>query len=255
MGPDPGKLFQKEIRLTTWEEKFLRFVAERWVFKGTDPHDFRPRIVLMGFGEDFISPLLKRHQHFGALYTGYLGERFVGYMRVPPGTVILEGVVRSLALTRVDTIIGLGTCGALQEEIQCGDIVIADGAQAGDCLSPHYGFEPGQMIQADAALSDSMAGYFRRRALPVYRGPIVTTGAIFRETEELIASWNQAGFLGVELEASGLYALTNFLGMKATMGLLVTDSPVRGETSDVLHSKKRTAFIEGVTNFLSSPNI
>ena len=241
--------------MATWEDKFLRFVAERWVFKGTDPHDFKPRIVLMGFGEDFISPLLKRHEHFGALYTGYLGERFIGYMRVPPGTVILEGVVRSLALTRVDTIIGLGTCGALQEDIQCGDIIVADGARSGDALSPLYGFERGEVIPADAGLSEALAGYLRRRGLPAHRGPIVTTGAIFRETGELIASWNQAGFLGVELEASGLFALANFLGMKATMGLLVTDSPIRMETSEMLHSPKRKAFIDGVTGFIGSPNV
>jgi len=45
--------------MTTWEEKFVRFMAERWVFQGTDPHDFTPRVFLMGMGEDFISPMLQ----------------------------------------------------------------------------------------------------------------------------------------------------------------------------------------------------
>lgn len=238
--------------MTTWEEKFIRFVAERWVFQGTDPHDFTPRIVLLAFGEDFLSPLLEKHKHFGALYSGYFGKQQVGYMRVPPGTVILEGVMRSLALTRADTIIGLGTCGALQHEINCGDIIVADSAQAGDCLSPHYGFEFGQMISPDPVLSQKLTGFLRRQGLQVYQGPIVTTGAVFRETEELIQSWNQKGFLGVELEASGLFALADFMGMKTAMALLVTDSPVRMETSGVIRGPKRNAFVEGVTKFLRS---
>jgi purine-nucleoside phosphorylase len=238
-----------------WEDKFLRFVAEKWVFQGTDPHEFKPRTVLLAFGEDFLSPLLDRHKHFGALYTGYIGGRLIGYMRVPPGTVILEGVMRSLTFTRADTVIGLGTCGALQPEIECGDIVVADAAQAGDCLSPHYGFEHGQMIPADTELSATMAAFLRRRGLTVYDGPIATTGAAFRETDDQIAAWNQEGLLGVELEASSFFALASFQNMKSTMGLLVTDSPVRNETSEVIRSPKRDAFVDALTKFISSPDI
>lgn len=238
-----------------WEQKFVRFVAERWVFQKSDPHAFRPRTLLLAFGEDFISPLLEKHKHFGTFYSGYVGGRLIGYVRVPPGTVILEGVMRSLPLTRVDTIIGLGTCGALQSDIDCGDIIIADAAQAGECLSAHYGFEFGQMIAADPGLSGSLTGFLRRQGKKVFQGPIVTTGAVFRETDELLRSWNKAGFLGVELEAASMFALANYLGVKSTMALMVTDNPVRNETSEVLRSPKREAFIAGITGFVGSPNI
>ena len=241
--------------MTTWEEKFVRFMAERWVFQGTDPHDYTPRLLLLAFGEDFISPLLERHEHFGALYSGYIGGRQVGYIRVPPGTVILEGIMRSLAFTRVDSVIGIGTCGALQREIDCGDIVVAESAQAGDGMSLHYGFEYGDRIPADEKLSRSLAGFMERRGLAVHSGPIVTTGAAFRETEELIASWNRDGFLGVELEASSLFALGNYMGIRTAMALMVTDSPVRMETSEVLKGKKRETFISGLTDFVSSPEL
>ena len=238
-----------------WEQKFLRFVTERWVFQGTDPHSFTPRTVVLAFGEDYLSPLLGRHKHFGALYTGYIGERLIGYMRVPPGTVVLEGVMRSLAFTRADTVIGLGTCGALQTEIGCGDIVVADAAQAGDCLAEHYGFEHGQMIDADAGLAGTMASFLKRRGLPVHLGPIVTTGAVLRETDAVLAEWEKSGFLGVELEASSLFALAAYQGMRSTIALMVTDSPVRNETSDVMRGPERGRFIDALTKFLSSPDI
>ncbi len=241
--------------MLTWEQKFLRYVAERWVFQGSDPHAFRPRTLVPAFGEDFLSPLLKKHEHFGTLYSGYIGGRQIGYVRLPPGSVILEGVMRSLAMTRVDTIVSLGTCGALQPEIECGDIIVADAARAGDRLSAHYGFEFGQLIPADAGLSASLTGFLQRRGQKVFRGPIVTTGAVFRETEELLAAWNKEGFLGVELEAASLFALASFLDMKAAMALLVTDSPVRNQTSDIIRSKKRGDFVEAITAFLASPNI
>lgn len=241
--------------MTTWEEKFVRFMAERWVFQGTDPHDYTPRLLLLAFGEDFISPLLERHEHFGALYSGYLGGRQVGYIRVPPGTVILEGIMRSLAFTRVDSVIGIGTCGALQREIDCGDIIVPESAQAGDCLSMHYGFEYGDRIPADPELTHALAGFLERRGLAVHSGPIVTTGAAFRETGDLIESWNRDGFLGVELEASSLFALGSYMGIRTTISLIVTDSPIRMETSEVLKGKKRETFISGLIDFVSSPEI
>ncbi len=239
----------------TWEQKFIRYVAERWVFQGADPHAFRPRTLVPAFGEDFLSPLLKKHEHFGTLYSGYIGGRLIGYVRLPPGPVILEGVMRSLVMTRVDTIVSLGTCGALQEEIDPGDIIIADAAKAGDCLSAHYGFEFGQLIPADASLSASLTRFLERRGQRVFQGPIVTTGAVFRETDELLSSWNAEGFLGVELEAASLFALASYLGMKATMALLVTDSPIRNLTTDIIRSRKRGAFVEAIAAFLDSPNI
>lgn len=241
--------------MTSWEQKFIRFVAERWVFQGSDPHDFTPRVLLLALGEDFLSPRLEEHEHYGALYSGMLGGRKVGYMRIPPGTVILEGVMRSLVYTRVETVIGVGSCGALQPGIECGDIVVSGSSQAGECLSPHYGFPHGEMVDGDAELTAGMAGFFRRRGLPVHEGPIITTGAAFRETDEMIAAWSEQGFLGVELEASALFSLAAFLGLKATVALLVTDSPVRQETSNILRSPLREVFVNGLIEFLASPEM
>lgn len=241
--------------MTTWEQKFIRFVAERWVFQGSDPHDFTPRTLLLALGEDFLSPRLEQHEHFGALYTGLLNGRRVGYMRIPPGTVILEGVMRSLVYTRVETVIGIGSCGALRPNIDCGDIVVSGSSQAGECLSPHYGFPHGEMVDGDAGLTSGLAAFLQRRGLPVHTGPIITTGAAFRETDEMIASWSEEGFLGVELEASALFSLGSFLGLRTTVALLVTDSPVRRETSNILRSPQRDRFVDGMVDFLASPEM
>lgn len=236
--------------MTTWEEKFIRFMAERWVFMDSDPHDFKPRVLFLAYGEDFLSPLLAKHRHFGALYSGYLGGRLVGYMRVPPGTVILEGIMRSLMFTRVETVIGLGTCGALQPEIDCGDIIVGDSSQAGDCLSMHYGYEYLDVIDADTELSNSLARSLKGKNLAVYDGPIVTTGAVFRETRDLVTSWSDAGFLGVELEASSQFAVANYMGLKSTIALMVTDSPIRNQLCDNLRGAERDAFVNGIIDFI-----
>lgn len=241
--------------MTTWEDNFIRFVADRWVFQGSDPHDFKPRVLFLAFGEDFLSPLLDDHRHHGALYSGKIGGRLIGYMRVPPGTVILEGIMRSLVMTRVDTVIGLGTCGGLQEDINRGDIVVAAAAEAGDSMSLHYGFNDGDVIEADATLSASIAGYLERKGLMAHLGPIVTTGAAFKETEELISSWNQRGYLGVELEASSQYALAHYMGLRTSMALLVTDSPLKNELWDVLRGRERDRYVEGIAGFIASPNL
>lgn len=233
----------------------MRFVAERWVFQGTDPHDFKPRVFLIGLGEDFLSPLLEKHDHHGALYTGYLGDRLVGYIRVPPGTVILEGIMRSLAFTRVDTVIGVGTCGALQPEIACGDIIVAESARVGDGLCPYYRYQNGETVPADPGLTQALGGFLKRRGLPVHTGSIHTTGAAFRETDEIIEVWRGDGMLGVELETSALLALAKFMEVKAAALHLVTDSPVRRETADVLKGPLRHKMVKGLIDFLASPEV
>lgn len=240
------------LDLSNWEEKFLRHAAERWVFQGSDPHRFTPRLALLALGEDFLSELLERHEHHGALYSGYLGQVEVGYMRLPPGTVILEAIMRSLAFTRVDTVVGLGSCGALQPEIECGDIIVAESSRSGDCLATHYGFDHGALVPADAKLTGSLQDSLEQSGLTVHRGPIVTTGAVFRETDELIASWSADGLLGVELEAASLFALGSYMGIRTAMALLVTDSPVRGEISSVLRGRERDAYVSGMTAFVTS---
>lgn len=238
--------------MTNWESKFLRHAVERWVFQGSDPHDFTPRAMVIALGEDFLSPMLDKHSHFGVFYTGYIGNSFIGYIRVPPGSVILEGVMRSLEFTRVETVIGMGSCGALQEDIECGDIVIAESSQAGDCLSRHYGFNDGDKIPADPGLTNSMTGFLGNRGLRVHQGPIVTTGAVFRETDELISSWSREGLLGVELEAASQFALAHYMGLKSAMALLVTDSPIRNQVSDTLRGAVRQRFVKGVMDFIAS---
>ncbi|MEK7817352.1 MAG: hypothetical protein AAB281_03775, partial [Actinomycetota bacterium] len=83
----------------------------------------------------------------------------------------------------------------------------------------------------------------------------VTTGSVFRETEELIESWRGNGYMGVELEAAGLFALGAFLKIRTAMALLVTDSPVRRETSGALKGRGGRSFVEGVKGFLRAPGV
>ncbi len=241
--------------MTAWEKKFVRFMAERWVFQGSDPHDFTPRTLIVTFGEDFLSPRLQRHRHFGALYSGILAGRQVGYIKVPPGTVIIEGVMRALEFTRVDTVIGLGSCGATQPEIDFGDIIVPVTAKAGDGLSRHYGFDYEQEIPADKELAASLSDFLGRRGLDVHTGPIITTGAVLRETEEQIDGWSRDGYLGVELEASALLALASWMKIRCAMALLVTDSPVRRELSGALKGRKRDTYVQGIMDYIGSPEL
>jgi purine-nucleoside phosphorylase len=110
-----------------------------------------------------------------------------------------------------------------------------------------------QVVRGDAGLTGNMAGFFSSKELPVHQGEIVTTGAAFRETEEMIEGWSADGYLGVELEASALFSLGNYLDLKTSMALLVTDSPIRKEISNVLRGKERETFVNGIVDFVNSP--
>ena len=94
-----------------------------------------------------------------------------------------------------------------------------------------------------------------RRGLGVHRGPRVSTGAVVRETEEILGEWNRGGYLGVELEASALFALADWMKIRCTMALLVTDSPVRGDTPGGMPEPKRQAYTQGIIDSIGSPEL
>lgn len=84
--------------------------------------------------------------------------------------------------------------------------VLVERALRDEGTSYHY-LPPGDAFaHADPALVDAAARVLAAAGLAVPRGPVWTTDAPFRETEEAIAWAGAQGVLAVEMEAAALYA-------------------------------------------------
>lgn len=128
-------------------------------------------------------------------------------------------VISELADLGARRLLRVGTCGALQAGIELGDLIVATEAIPADGTSRALG--AGHRIPArgdlPAALGASVAG-----EAGVHSGPIVSTD-LFYDGRCLEREWSEAGALGVEMEASTLYALAAIRELDAAALLVVSD--------------------------------
>ncbi|WP_248907043.1 nucleoside phosphorylase [Halocatena marina] len=125
-----------------------------------------------------------------------------------PSTAI---AVEELAAVGVETFIRVGTTGALQPDIEIGDMIVATGAAKDEGTTKRYESET---IPAVADF-DVLSSLVEAAETAPHVGPIATDDAFYAETDEYINSWEDAGLLSVEMEAAVLFSLTRRKGLRA----------------------------------------
>ncbi|GGL26949.1 uridine phosphorylase [Halarchaeum grantii] len=128
----------------------------------------------------------------------------------PSAAIALE----ELANVGVETFIRVGTTGALQSDIEIGDMIVATGAAKEEGTSKRY--EP-ELIPAvpDYDVLSGLVDAAEARDEDVHVGPIVSDDAFYNENDDYVAAWNEAGLLAVEMEAATLFALARRKGLRA----------------------------------------
>ncbi len=135
-------------------------------------------------------------------------------------------VTELLAVGGINTFIRLGSCGALKEEVKIGDYIIANKAIRGDGATGYYvgdDFEP----QADDDLSAAIEAELDSSL--VYKGPVWTTDAMFKETKEIVNSFIEKGAIAVDMVTSPFLTLGNIYEKKTAAILSVSDNLITGE--------------------------
>lgn len=125
-----------------------------------------------------------------------------------PSTAI---AVEELAAVGVETFIRVGTTGALQPNIEIGDMIVATGAAKDEGTTKRYESET---IPAVADF-DVLSSLVEAAETAPHVGPIATDDAFYAETDEYVNSWEDAGLLSVEMEAAVLFSLTRRKGLRA----------------------------------------
>ncbi|MFB6128888.1 MAG: nucleoside phosphorylase [Halorhabdus sp.] len=141
-----------------------------------------------------------------------------------PSAVI---AIEELANVGVETIIRVGTTGGLQAGIEIGDMVVATAAAKNEGTSDRYE-SPAYPAVADYDVLTTLVETAEENDEDVHVGPIATDDAFYNETEEIIADWEEAGILAVEMEASALFTLARRRGMRAGAICTVDGNLVEG---------------------------
>ena len=151
----------------------------------------------------------------------YRGKGWVT-IRAPygaPGTVML---LEELVAFGVRRFVFVGYCGAIQEGIDIGALILPSEAVREEGTSYHY-LPEGKESVPDAEIREKLSGWMERHGLGFHQGRVWTTDAPYRETTEKVRRYRTEGILAVEMEMAAVFAFGEARGVSVGAVLIVTD--------------------------------
>lgn len=145
----------------------------------------------------------------------------------------------------VETIIRIGSCGALQKDIHLRDIIIAQGACT-DSRFAHQFELPGTFSAISSYhLLEKAVNKAKEKDVVYHVGNIISSDIFYHFDEGSSEKWASMGCLGVEMESYALFATAAYFHKNAITLLTVSDSLVTNEiTSAEEREKTFTAMME-----------
>ncbi len=206
-----------------------------------------PTVLLPGDplrAEHFAETLLEDTVCFNRVrgmsgFTGvYKGKR-ISIMGTGMGIPSLSIYINELVTQyHASTLIRVGTCGALQEHLRIGAIVLAMSASTDSHIND-LRFE-GMDFAPTASFPLLHAAYqvSKERGADVYVGGVFTSDTFYHDDPDWWKKWAAYGALVVEMETAGLYTLAAKFGVDALSILTVTDSLVSDESTTAEQREK-----------------
>ncbi len=140
----------------------------------------------------------------------------------------------------VDNIIRIGSAGALQDDLELMDIVMAQGA----CTNSNYvkSFVPEGSFApiADFELLTTAYNIAREHGVDAKVGNLLSADNFYTRDGSANDMWKSMGVLAVEMEAAGLYANAAALGKRALAICTVSDHIYRDEALSA--EQRQTSF-------------
>ena len=146
----------------------------------------------------------------------------------------------------VQSIVRVGSCGALTDKLAVRDIVIASGACTDSSMNRlrFHGvdYAPVADFGLLRAASDAVDA---REDVTAHVGLILSTDTFYSPRPELTKPLVDHGVLAIEMEASGLYTLAASYGRRALAICTVSDHMVTGEETTALEREQTfTAMVD-----------
>lgn len=202
---------------------------------GLKPDSLGPFALVPGpkeRSETMVKMLDKPHKSFTFLdyemHTGGLDGKRVSIGnggRYAPDTAITTEI---LCGAGAESLIRVGSCGSLQDNIKIGDLVIVTGALRGDGTSRYYVAENFSTL-ADAGIIAALKRAAEDLHARYHLGWIFTTDALFQETPELIQQLNEQNVSSIDMVTSTFLTISQVRGKKAGAVLAVSDECLYGK--------------------------
>ena len=206
---------------------------------GAQPGEIAERVLLPGdpmrakwIAETFLDDPKCYTEVRGMLgYTGtWQGARVSvqgSGMGMPSASIYTHELINEYGVT---SLIRIGSCGALVDDLQLGDVIAAIGS-ATDSNMNRFRFD-GLIDYAPVADFDLLrkaVDVAEARKTPIRVGPILAADAFYTDRPDLYDTLATYGVLAVEMESAAIYTVAARYGAKALTVLTVSDHIKRGE--------------------------
>ncbi|HDF6309418.1 TPA: purine-nucleoside phosphorylase [Staphylococcus aureus] len=131
----------------------------------------------------------------------------------------------------VDTIIRIGSCGALQENVNLYDVIIAQAASTNSNYVDQYNI-PGHFAPiADFELVTKAKNVADQIGATTHVGNVLSSDTFYNADPTFNDALKKMGILGIEMESAGLYLNAIHAGKKALGIFTVSDHILRDEAT------------------------
>lgn len=147
--------------------------------------------------------------------------------------------LEELAQMGVKRLITLGSCGALKSSgLQAGDVIWIQEALSGEGVSSYYGMKYGQWIRPPGeTLQEVLKKAFESVQLTYHERKGWTTDAPYRLTGQRLKELEEQDVSIIDMEASGIFAVSRALNMEAQVLCVVSDLLSEDEWQPCFHHK------------------
>jgi purine-nucleoside phosphorylase len=202
---------------------------------GADEGQVAPTILLPGdplrakfFAEHFLEDVTCFNEVRGMLgFTGRHGDTPVSVMGtgmgMPTLSIYINELVREYGVT---TLIRVGTCGAMQPDLEIGDLVLPMTSSTNSQVNRHRFGGLDYAPAADFGLLLAAYEVAREREATVHVGGIYSSDTFYDDDPEWWRKWAEFGTLACEMETTALYTLAAKFDARALSILTVSDSLV-----------------------------
>jgi uridine phosphorylase len=139
-----------------------------------------------------------------------------------PGAPAAVIALELLAACGVRRLVAIGMAGGLQPNLQPGALVLCERAFREEGTSYHY-LPPSESVDPSISLNAALAAALKSGGATFQTGASWSCDAPFRETFEKASQHAEAGALVVEMEAAGLFAAGQHLGVQVAAVFSVAD--------------------------------
>lgn len=142
----------------------------------------------------------------------------------------------------VHTLIRIGSCGSIQEDLRVRDLVAAMSASTDSAMNRVRFHGMSFAPTANPELFIEAVEAAKRRKLSLAAGNVLATDSFYTDDPESWRLWADYGVLALEMETAGLYTLAAKYGVRALTLLTVSDSLVTGEALSA--EERQSSFTE-----------